>query len=234
MNFTGPYSDILPEGWAGYCRAGGRNLAMRKIFTTRGLPLPIDEVMLDLRVDSNDELETVKRMVRGACAMIEKRSGFAVLQGTYEVLLDSWVMPWPLEFLRAPVREITEIAILDEDASPSETWDPVELAGFRIVEQPKSFELYPRRNTTLPAITSSPGGLRIRFNAGYDVELVSGESESGEISDDKTLPLDDQVRTAIMMLTAHLYQNRELFAADSLDKVEARSASVLSSIRQWW
>lgn len=233
MNFTGPFSDVFPDGFPGWCRVGGQTVNMRKIFTTRALPLPIDEVMLDLRVDSDDELETVRRLVRASCSLIEKRSGFAVLQGTYEALLDGWFLPWPWEFMRAPFRGLVSIEVLDVNSSP-ETWQAVAGDEFRTIEQAKSFLLYAKAETSLPEVSAPLAGIRVRFNAGFDVDHVSGESASGEIDDDVTVPLDDQVRTAIMMLTAEFYANRELFSADKAADVERVGNSVLNSIRQRW
>lgn len=241
MNFVGPYSDYYPEGFPGFCRHGRSSpVAMRKIKTSRGFPVELSEILADLRIDSDDEASTVQRMARAAAAFLEKRTGFAVLQGTYEAKFSQWNILEPWEFMRSPFRELLEVSWLDGNQSPP-TWEPVDLAKFFVSDLAKSFLCMPLRtasNEILPTIWAPFHGIRVRFNAGFDIVLESGDvQESGEgppDDDDVSLALPDDMRTAITMLTGHFYENRELFAADKLAEVEQSAGSLLTSMRQFW
>jgi uncharacterized phiE125 gp8 family phage protein len=235
MNFTGPWSDYYPDGFPGWAIGPGRErVEMRKLTTSTGFPIAFDEILADLRVDSDDEANTIKRLARAAAAFLEKRTGIAVLQGTYEAKFSGWCYrPW--EFMRTPLRVIKEISVLDGTASPP-TWEDVAVDKFFVTELAKSFLVVPLQGVTLPVVWAPFHGIRVRFNAGFDNVAESGqaaENESGE-GDQAELPIADDIRTTLTMLTAHFYENRELFAADKLAQVEASAGSLLASNRQFW
>lgn len=239
MNFVGPWSDFYPDGFPGFCRHGhGSPVAMRKIETSKGFPISIDEIMFDLRVDSDDEKATLTRLARAAAAFLEKRTGFAVLQGRYEAKFSQWNILEPWQFLRAPFRSMVEISWLDGSNSPPD-WIPVDLNKFFVTDLDKSFLVLPLQGAqgiVLPTIWAPYHGIRVRFNAGFDVIAESGvDQESGEGIDGETeLPIPDDLRTTLTALTGHFYENRELFAADKIAEVEMSAGSLLASNRQYW
>lgn len=236
MNFTGPYSDWFPHGFPGWAMHGGEKIAMRKLTTSKGFPIPIADLLLDLRVDSDDEQRTIMRLARASAALLEKRSGISVLQGTYEAKFSGWDFYRPWEFMRSPLRVVKEISYLDMNASPP-TWVPVDLDRFFITELAKSFLIMPINGVTLPVVSAPLHGVKVLFNAGFDIELTSGEDpgdqESGE-GDEVELPIEDSMRTSLTMLTAHFYENREIFAADKLAQVEASAGSLFAANRMFW
>jgi hypothetical protein len=59
------------------------------------------------------------------------------------------------------------------------------------------------------------------------------DNESGE-GDQDALPIPDDIRTTLVALTGHFYENRELFAADKIAQVEASAGSLLASNRMFW
>ncbi len=239
MNFVGPWSDYYPDGFPGYCRHGRQSpVAMRKLSTSDGFPIPIDDLLLDLRIDSTDEAKTVMRLARAAAAFLEKRTGFAILQGRYEAKFSQWNILAPWEFLRAPLRGLVEISWLDGNQSPP-TWEEVDLGKFFVTDLAKSFLVVPLQGASaavLPTVWAPFHGIRVRFDAGYDIDLQSGEVQgSGEGIDGETeLPLPDDLRTILTMLVGHFYENRELFAADKIAEVEMSAGSLLASNRQFW
>lgn len=237
MNFTGPWSSYLSDGFSG-ARSGGRPIDMRKLYTSPGFPLPIDEIMLDLRVDGDDERTTIERLSRAAAAFLEKRTAIAVVPGVYEAKFDAWDLCRPWEFMRSPFRQLIEVACLDGNSSPP-TWAAQDLDKFFVDERSKSFFVLPLSGVSLPPVWAPMSGIRVRFTAGYDVELSSGvDQDTGELpamlDDDRELPIADDMRTAVMMLTAHFYENRELFAADKIAQVEMSAGSLLASNRMFW
>jgi uncharacterized phiE125 gp8 family phage protein len=238
MNFTGPWSDYYPDGFPGMAyQADGKPVSMRKLTTSKGFPIAITDLLLDLRVDSDDEEKTVMRMARAAAAFLEKRTAISVLQGTYEAKFTSWNFWKPWEFQRSPLRVVKSISWFDRTSSPPD-WVSLPLEQFFVDEREKSFFIYPHQGVILPGALLPWNGIRVLFNAGYDIELLSGDvQESGEgmdSDDDAELPIADDMRTTLTMLTAHFYENRELFAADKLTQVEASAGSLLASNRQFW
>lgn len=235
MNFVGPWSDFYPNGFPGFCRHGRSSpVAMRKLSTSAGFPIALDEILFDLRVDSDDEAKTVQRMARAAAAFLEKRSGFAILQGRYEAKFSDWNIVAPWEFMRAPLRGLVEISWLDGSQSPPD-WVTVDLGKFFVTDLEKSFLVVPLQGITMPTVWAPFNGIRVRFNAGYDILLESGvDQESGEGDDEAELPIPDDLRTTLLMLTGHFYENRELFAADKIGEVELSAGSLLGSNRQYW
>lgn len=243
MNFVGPWSDYYPDGFPGTCRHGLESpMAMRKTRTSNKFPIAIDEIMADLRVDSDDEARTVMRLARAAAAFLEKRTGLAVLQGTYEAKFSQWNILAPWEFMRSPFRELLEVSWLDGNQSPP-TWEEVDLGKFFASDLAKSFLVMPLHGAShaiLPTIWAPFHGIRVRFNAGFDVILESGDAqESGDgppddAGDDVSLQIPDDIRTTLTMLVGHFYENRELFAADKIAEVEMSAGSLLASNRQYW
>lgn len=233
MNFIGPYSDCAPYE---YCQWGGGSSAQakltRKIGVTNGFPIPIEDIATDLRVE-DESLDTITRMARAAATFLERRSGYSILQGRYESVFSSWNTLWtPWEFMRAPLRSLVEVSVLDGTSSPP-TWIAEGVDNFFVSPREKSFLLTTLTGYTPPSVWAPFDGIRVRFDAGYDVLLQSGvDQESDDDSD--PLPIPDDVRTILTMLTGHYYQNRELFAADKLTEVEASAGSLLTSIRQFW
>jgi uncharacterized phiE125 gp8 family phage protein len=235
MNFTGPWSDYYPDGFPGWYSDGADKMAMRKLTTSAGFPIALDEILLDLRIDSDDEAKTVQRLARAAAAFLEKRTGIAVLQGTYEAKFSRWNLWKPWEFMRSPLRVVKEISYLDGAQSPPD-WIDVDISKFFVTELARSFLVVPLQGVSLPTIWAPFHGIRVRFNAGFDNVAESGEdppNESGE-GDGDTLPIADDLKTTLIMLTGHFYENRELFAADKLAQVEASAGSLLASNRMFW
>lgn len=193
----------------------------RKLTRDLGLPIPLDELMLDLRVDSEDEADTLERIERGCCDFLERRTGQVVMPGTYQVDLGGW---WggPLEIMRAPLRELTGITYLAA-ANDSQSAD---LAQFYVEEGDRSFTVQPLSTFSRPQLWSEVGRVRLAFDAGFAMSDESG-SDAGE-------PMDDGLRTILTMLCGHYYKNRELFEAGKLEQIELGAMAFLGTYRQFW
>jgi uncharacterized phiE125 gp8 family phage protein len=184
--------------------------------------------MLDLRVDSPDEQETVERMAKGAAGFLERRTGFVLIPGRFEALIDD--LPWPgcpLEIMRGPLRELESISY----RSSANGFTDLEVDDFPLQQKKRSFVIARPHDFTCPSDRYCVAGLpstRVRFLAGFDTEEVD-TAVTGEEH-----PLDDGMRTCFIALVAHFYQNRELFAADKAAEVEAGAGSLLNAYRQFW
>lgn len=194
-------------------------MEIRRISTSDSSPVDVDDVKLDLRIDGTDDEETIERMIRTAARLIEDRSGFVILQGEFEVLVDCFA---PVEIMRGPFREMVSIKAM----TGRNDWTDVDAADFRVIEKTRSFELSPFLPWTAPELYTPRAGVAIRFKAGFD------NTDSAQSGDDH--PLDDKLQGILIALVGHYYENRELFMADKLTEIESTAGGLLNSIRQFW
>lgn len=200
-------------------------MEIRRLTTDEGLPVSLEALKLDLRVDGGgDDDDTIVRMAQTAAGMIERRSGYILLPGTFEVLFDLFD-DWKVS--RGPLREVVSISIMTD----ANVWTDQDLAGFRIIESSRGFEVCTFPETSMPQCFTSRAGARLRFYGGVDVAQEESDSES---SGDGDHPLDPLVRGVYIALVSHLYANRELFEADKLTEIESTAGGLLNSIRQFY
>lgn len=185
------------------------------------LPISVADLMDDLRVDSDDEAETLERMELGACAVIERRTGYVLIPGRYQVDLPGW---WtgPMEVMRGPLRELVSVTYL---AAPDGAETSVaDLAGFYVEEEDRSFAIRSLSTFVRPELWSEVRRVRLTFDAGF-----RQADETTEVQE-----LEDGLRTCLTMLVGHYYQNRELFAAGKLEALDAGGRDLLGAYRQFW
>lgn len=198
-----------------------------KTWTSAALPLNLEDVALDLRLDSDDDLTTLERMIRAAGDFLEKRTGFVINAGTYRAIFNDWYCAFPcapLEIMRAPFRSLNSISYL----SAKDTWTDVSLDDFQTSERGKSFLVTALSTFDPPDLFLCVDSVRVEFDAGVDPD--SGDSN---LSGDPK-PMDADVKTILTMLVGHFYKNRELFDADKVAQIELSAGSLLGSLRQFW
>ena len=188
-----------------------------KILTSEALPVPLEDVQLDLRVDSEDDADTVERLIRAAGSFLEIRTGWSVIPGNYTALLSEWPCG-PLEIYRAPLRELESIEYL----SDVDTWTEVDVAEFQLSRRKKSFVISPLSTFIAPTLFTCLDSVRINFAAGFD----AGDSAFG----DGSYPIEDGMRTLLTMFVAEGYKNRELGSA----MLENRWSAMLAAYRTFW
>lgn len=184
------------------------------------LPIALDELKLDLRIDDSDEDDTLKRNQLTAAGMIEVRSGAVLVPGTFEALFnpcDRILVP------RFPLREVTSIAAM----TGRNDWTEQEIDDFRVLELAQDFVLSPFPGYVSPSFYVASNSLRVQFSAGYGAAL-SGES-SGQAVEMPAL-----YRGVLTAITGALFENRGLGEADSQFRVEQSMAGLLNSIRRFW
>lgn len=203
------------------CYAPSTSLA---VVSTGNLSVPIDEFLLDLRVDDPDtDEETMERFARGAAAFIARRTGYVLLPTVYEIVTSQWAVG-PLQVALGPLRDFDSI----EYQSARDVWDPVDPLQFWARGRDRNITLTFLEGFDSPALWQREDCIRMRFSAGYD-----GADESGG-----DLPIPDGLRTVWLMVTGHYYQNREMLGlADpkyGLQAVELGATSLLGQYRQFW
>lgn len=194
----------------------------RKMTRDDALPVPIEALMLDLRIDSDDEQATVVRMARGAAEFLERRTAYVLIPGRYQVDIPGW---WngPLEIQRGPLREMVSISYL-QDAT---TETPVDPDNFFLEEQDRQFSVLALSTFTRPTLWSEVHRIRLTFDAGF--QTPDETSSTGDL-----MPAPDGLLTTFTMLVGHYYKNRELFAAGKIEEVELGAGNLLAAYRQIW
>jgi uncharacterized phiE125 gp8 family phage protein len=208
--------------------SGGQPI-IRRTSTDDQLPVPLADLKLDLRIDDDDDGNTLKRMERTAAALMEVRSGKVVMPGTFEALFDGCEA---VRVKRAPLRQVTSIAALTD----RNAWTELELDDFRVIQTDVDFMISAYPGFVAPTLFTPEKSLRIRFRAGWDTDPASGESDSDSpMSGDELVgPLPDLYRGVLIALTGHFYANRELFEADKLTELESTAGGLLNAIRTFW
>lgn len=97
-------------------------------------------------------------------------------------------------------------------------------ADFRVIEDGRTFSIRLSKGFTCPALYDDRDGIRIRFNAGFDGENVSGNGDH---------PIGDGLKTLLMACCAHLYKKREA-GRDELRQPNLALDPILETYRWLW
>lgn len=155
--------------------------------------LPVDALKEHLRLGTGftgDDLQdsVVLSFLRAAITAIEARTSKALIARGFVLTLDGWRDAGGQRLPIAPVRSISEVAIVDAYGQATVV-DPTE---YRL--KPDTFvpTLRPIR-TTLPGVPQN-GSIEIRFEAGFG---------------DGFEAVPDDLKQAVMLLAAHYYEYRD-------------------------
>lgn len=195
-----------------------------KIERDEGLPISTDEIIADLRIDADDEAATLERLERGACDFLERRTGLVVLPGTYQVQLRDWWIGG-MTIMRAPLRDLIGVEYLAEDR----TWTAVDTDNFHVDSDLQSFTVLGLSSFARPSLWAEAIGaqrVRLTFTAGFELPDESGSGGGPQ--------MPDGLRTTLLMLIGHYYQNRELYLAAKVADVEFSAGNLLGAYRQFW
>lgn len=196
----------------------------RKMSRDMGLPIPTDEIIADLRLDSDDEEATLERLERGAADFLERRTGLVVIPGVYQIMLEHWWLG-TMDVIRAPLRQLEAVEYLAED----HTWTEVDTDNFHVDDGERSFSILALSSFVRPQLWSEARlarRIRLTFSAGYELPSESGSGDGPQ--------MPDSLRTTLLMLIGHYYENRELFMADKIADVELSAGGLLGLHRQFW
>ena len=194
-----------------------------RIISQGELPVPVEEILDDLRVDDPEAEEaTVRRLAKGAAAFIARRTGYVLLPTVYEIIASSW---WTgaLEVNLGPLRSLDSVSYLaSRDVTvvvdPDQVWAS---------DRGRSMVIRFLEDFGRPDLWQQEDCVRLRFSAGFDAFDESGSN-----------PIEDGLRTVLLMVTGHYYQNREMLgladARSGLQAVELGAISLLGQYRQFW
>lgn len=171
---------------------------------------------------NGDDNARVLRSLKAAIEYAERRTGLAFARRSYEYRLDEWPCTPEVLLPIAPVIDVLSVTYLDEGGDEIEiadddwTWERTS-DGATIVfgvdfDRPT---LEDRRR----------GAVRISFEAGFDDPAESGSG------DDPDLKLPETAKLAVLMLTAHWYENREAVSFQESFPVVVSANSLLDQMR---
>lgn len=189
------------------------------------LAVQLDEVLLDLRVDSADENDTVLRIIRGMTDYFAHRTGWVLAPASFESLVGGCRQSFTIE--RGPLRDVEAIFWWDCETLTWQALDPdtwiAEARGreFDIIFTDAGYSLLPAPSTIRPL------PVRVHFSAGFDSPEVTETSVNGAAEDGMILSLKALIAVA--------YENREAGgAAGNWSGADPSKDFLLGSYRKFW
>ena len=161
--------------------------------------VPIDG---DSDNESHPDDGLILGMLDAAVAHAEQFTGLSILVRTWEAALDEFPAAG-FELPRPPFIELESFSAVNDSDGELEASSYV-VDDYGTPEQPVVL----RPAAAWPTVTKAPNTIRVRYRAGY---------QSEEDPDSDAPPLPRSLRSAILLLLAHLYENRE----DSVEKALA-------------
>lgn len=176
------------------------------------LAVTVAEAKSWIRVDTSVDDTVIEMMLRSAIAAVDGPSGigWAMMAQTWALSLDAFSDE--IRLPGAPVKAVTSIAYVDADGA-TQTLDSgdyqVDVAGdvARIC----------------PVYGGSWPSTRLQ-NAAVTVTYTLGESSSANVP--------ANLRTAVLLLAAHLYQNREAVSGEGLSELPLGVAETVREYRR--
>lgn len=158
-----------------------------------------------LHIDTTDFDADLDALLKAATGAVEKHTGRTLTRSTWEYRIDCWPWPWrePIRIPAAPIRAVTGVAYLDEDAAEQD----IDAANWFWERTPEGADLWFVDDYDLPSLSDRAGAVRVTFDAGYD---NPGESGSG---DDPELVLDPGLELAVLFLVGSWFEKREHIGA---------------------
>ena len=171
-----------------------------------GDPVSLSEAALHCRVDSTADHPALQGMIRAATKAAEQYLGRPILTRSYRQFFDAWPSSNALELRRSPLVSVTHVKTYD-DADAATTFAA---SSYYVdtVSQPGRIVL--RATATWPTAARVANPIEVEYKAGYG-------------TDPATLPAD--IRQAVLMLTANLYEHRGESVTGSIADTAAREGA---------
>lgn len=154
--------------------------------------LTVDDVKRQLEVEDNDSDALILGLIQAATAWLDGHTGIlgrCLLTQAWKLRFDyafpAWRVPIPL----APLIAVSAITYVNSDGSNATV-----PAGDYVVLDGPAGAVVPAYGKAWPAPRTQPRAVEIDFTAGYGATAAS---------------VPAPILTAIRMMVAHLYQNRE-------------------------
>lgn len=161
------------------------------------LPVTLEDAKLHLRVDHDDEDGLITQYLAAATEWAEDFQGRAYVTRTYQLTMSRFPKTRPIYLPRPPLQSVTSISYYDrsdaeQTVDASDYYVDLGSVPARVVLKSGSW----------PSVANRPDAVTVTYVAGYG-DLEDGDGDGGEN------PIPGAVRSAILLITGHLYENRE-------------------------
>jgi uncharacterized phiE125 gp8 family phage protein len=183
-----------------------RPLRIQLVQGASGDPVSLSEAALHCRVDSTTDHPALQAMLRAATAAAEKYIGRPIITRTYRQFFDAWPCGEALELRRSPLVSVTHVKTYD-DADTATTFAS---SNYFVdtVSQPGRIVL--RSAASWPTADRVANPIEVEYKAGFGTDPAS-------------VPAD--IRQAVLMLTANLYEHRGEAVTGSMPDTTAREGA---------
>lgn len=171
-------------------------------------PLVVEEVRNHLRVDDNDEDLLIEGLITAVRENVEAYLRRPLITQTWDLYLDSWPASSRIKLPLPPLQSVTHVKYTDiddvEETLSSDDYhvDTVSTPGEIVLRYGESWP-------TATLRTSNP--IVVRFVCGY-----------GDASD-----VPQSIKQAMLLIIGHHFENREITAPITINKVPESADSLL-------
>ncbi len=152
-------------------------------------PVSLSEVKAHCRITDSAEDGLIASYILAARQHIETTCGLSLRQQTFDLFLDKFPdSDCPIFLPRGPAVSITSVQYIDI-AGATQTWSS---ANYQLDARRVPARLFPGFGLSYPSVRDIANAVTVRFVAGYA---------------DTALP--DTLRSALLLLVGHYYENRE-------------------------
>lgn len=171
--------------------------------------VPIDG---DSDTETHPDDDLILGYLGAAVDYAEAYTGLCIVERVLEMGLDRFPLAGGVALKRPPVVEILSFTGADGSEGEMDSGDNYILDDYS--NPPMVFPV-----GSWPSVTQSPNLIKIRYRAGYRREVIADDSDHPlELSDEpEAKPLPKSIRAALLLMLAHLYENR----SDSVEKAMA-------------
>jgi uncharacterized phiE125 gp8 family phage protein len=175
-------------------------------------PVTRDEAKAHLRVTDTAEDALIDRLIVAAREAAEAHTGRAFVTQSFRLARDAWPDALCLSLPRPPLLAVDAVRLYDAEGNAT-VWDA---ANYSVDVRWTPGRLCLKSGWTWPAPGRRQGGIEIDFQAGYGANASD---------------VPAALRQAVLMILAHLYENRELVAGEGTLEVPTGAAALLAPYR---
>ncbi|MEL7027677.1 MAG: head-tail connector protein [Pseudomonadota bacterium] len=169
-----------------------------KLVTPPGVePVSLAEAKAHARIDHADEDTYVSGLIVAARRLAEARTGRSFISQTWRLTLDAFPPGDEICLARGPVQSVAYVKTFDADDIES-ILDP---ARYVVDGESRPPRIVRKPELSWPFVGRAAEGVEIQYVAGY-----------GAAASD----VPEELRQAILMLTAHFYEQREILSENRL------------------
>lgn len=179
-------------------------------------PITVDEAKDWARITDDTEDAVVERLITAARGFVEEITGRALITQTWDYYLDAF--PCGLGTIDVPrprLQSVTFVKYTDEDG----VVQTLDAAEYTVDTKREPARIVPAYGESWPSIRDVPNAVQVRFVAGYGAAAVS---------------VPEQLRHAIGVLVATMYEQRESVAETAMVDVPVAFWQLVNQHRIWW